>query len=230
MQDKPGQNGSRRVHPKFKRSDDPEISAGAPEAPEQIWILGRAGSQQFAFRSHDIRGQQVVQRATMLAHHPAKTAAQREPSDSRSADIAARSGQSKSLQIVIQFRPGNARLRAGRARLGIYVNSFHRRKVDDHAVIAKADARDVVARAAHRGQDAVPARKFDGRHHVGHSRATHNQGWMAVDHGVVDFPRFLVRRFAGKQQWPANRFANLTDGRFWNHGPSCSRRSPCGGF
>ena len=103
------------MDPIFKRRDDTEISATAPQAPEEVRVLIRAGGQKLPVGRDEICRQQVVAAETVLPHQPAEAAAQGQPGNAGRRDDPAGAGQAKGLRFTVVLAPGEARLGAGRA-------------------------------------------------------------------------------------------------------------------
>src|SRR6185436_16891438 len=100
-----------------KSRSDAEIAAPASQAPEQICMILGAHFQNLPIRSYQFDGEQVVHGETVLTHHPAETASEREAGDSRRRDDAARRRQAVHLCFAIEIGPRGAALSARRSCL-----------------------------------------------------------------------------------------------------------------
>src|SRR4051794_10732255 len=92
----------------FELCDDPEVTAAAPESPEQLGVLGLAGMYELPVRGDDVRRGEVVAREAELPHRPADAAAQREAADARARDQAARRREPVRLRLVVDVGPHGA--------------------------------------------------------------------------------------------------------------------------
>ena len=85
--------GSDGVELELERGDHTEVAASSAQRPKEVGVLVFGCPQQFAVGGHDIGGEQVVDRETVLAHEPADTTAKGESCDAGVADDAAGGGQ-----------------------------------------------------------------------------------------------------------------------------------------
>ena len=140
--------------------------------------------QQFAVGGHDIGGEQVVDRETVLAHEPADTTAKGESCDAGVADDAAGGGQPVGLCLLVDVAPQGTALHLGRAAVRVDPDGPHRREVDDDPVVAHSGAGHVVAPAPYRDLQVVFAGETHGSGHVGCPAASSDQSRVAVDGAV----------------------------------------------
>jgi hypothetical protein len=154
------------VKPELEGGDDAEVSAATSQRPEQVWVLVRGGPQQLAVGSHDVDGEEVVDRETVLAHQPADAAAKGEPGDSGVAHDPAGCGQTMRLRLVVDVAPQRSTLHPGFTVGGIDPHCPHRREIDHDPVVTHGSARHVVASAPDRDLQIVGAGETHGRDHV----------------------------------------------------------------
>ena len=97
--------------------DDAEVAAAAANGPEQVRVLGRAGSTDLAVGGDDLDRAQVVAGHAVAAHQPAETAAERQTGDAGRGDRAAGRRQPVRAGRLVEVGPGRAALGAGSPRL-----------------------------------------------------------------------------------------------------------------
>ena len=150
VEDRPGEHDRPdRVQAVLERGDDAEVAAAAADAPEQIGVVVLAGGDELALRSHDVHGEEVVDRRAVLAHQPADPAAERQARDPGVGDDAADGGEPEELRLAVELAPQHARLGARRPRCRVDSNALHRRQVDHEPAVAERVAADSVATGAH---------------------------------------------------------------------------------
>src|SRR3954468_19536172 len=88
--------------------DDPEVAAAAPQAPQELGVLGLARVHQLPVRRHDVRCGEVVARQAELAHRPADAAAEREARDAGGRDEAPGGREAVGLGLVVDVGPDRA--------------------------------------------------------------------------------------------------------------------------
>jgi hypothetical protein len=169
------------MEPILERRDDAEVAAPAPQRPEEIGVLRRAGLLELAVGRHHVGGDQVVDGEPVLAHQPAQAAAQRQPADPRVGDGAAGRGEPERLRLMIELAPEHAALRPGRAGGRVHVDALHRGQVDDQATVVGAVARRSVAAAAHGHHDAGRPCEVERLLHIGDAGAARDERRPAVD-------------------------------------------------
>ena len=82
---------------------------------------------------------------------------------------------------------GAARPDAHEAGFGIDAHTFHRREVNDHATVATAQSRPVMAAATDGEQMSVIARECHDGDDVRHVGATRDHQRSLVDHAILKF-------------------------------------------
>ena len=207
----PAQDLRHRMEPIFEGRDDAEVAAAAPQRPEEIGVLRRAGLLELAVRRHHVGGEQVVDGESVLAHQPAQAAAQRQPADPRVGDGAAGRGEPERLRLVIQLAPEHAALRPGRAGARVHVDALHGGQVDDQATVVGAVARRPVTAAAHGHHDAGRPCEVDRLLHIGDAGAARDERRPAVDVAVPHAPGGLVAAVVTLDHLAAQRAPEAPD-------------------
>jgi len=96
--------------------------------------------------------------------------------------------------------------------LGIPCRNARLREIADHQpAVADRVARDIVAAAAHRHQQAVISGKIHGGNHISGSGAAGNNGGPVADHRVVDLARGFIPIVAPKQMATTQSAMELLD-------------------
>ena len=104
---------------------------------------------------------------------------------------------------MIDVAGGATRADSHRLPLGVHPHALHRRQVDDQAVIDAAETRTIVAAATNGDRELVVAAEIHGRDDITDIRASSDEQWAFVDHGVVEFSCLLVFRMAAPDQCAA---------------------------
>src|SRR5205823_9539734 len=125
-----------------------------------------ARGQHAAVWGDDVGREEVVAGEPVLAHQPPDPAAQREAGDTGARDEAAGGGEAERLRFLVELAPDDAALGAGRLRARVDPDSLHRRQVEDEAVVAGAEAGDVVAAAAYGDDEVVLTGEAEAGDHV----------------------------------------------------------------
>src|SRR5262249_44402106 len=110
------------VETELERGDHAEVAAAASQRPEQVGVLVLGRPQQLAVGRHDVDGEEIVDRKTVLAHQPADATAEGEPGASGGAHDSAGGGQTVHLRWLL------ARLvefRGHRCRHGVLLLDGH---------------------------------------------------------------------------------------------------------
>ena len=89
----------------LERGRDAEVSATAPQRPEQVAMLARTRGNDLTIRRYQVDRQHVVAREAVLAHEPAQAAAEGQAADARIRNGAACGCQPKDLRLAVQVRP-----------------------------------------------------------------------------------------------------------------------------
>ena len=199
MHDQPGQHlGTERMQLELERGHDAEIAAAAPQCPEQIRVLLRAGANQPAVGRDDVRRDQIVDGQAELAGGPAEAAAEREAGNAGGRVDAERRGEPERLRLLVEVRERGAGLDASRLGRGIDVDRFHQRQIDEETAVAHRVAGDVVAAGAHGNEQLFLARERDRMGDIGGAEAAHHQAGPSVDHGIPDRAGRVVAILSGQ--------------------------------
>ena len=120
---------------------------------------------------------------------------------------------------VVEGAPGRAALCPRRLAGRVDLDPLHAVEVDDHGVVAGAEARDAVRAAADGDVEPVLARIVDGGHHVIRARGAHDDIRAPVDHRVVDPTGVVVVGVVGRDRLTPNLVAQPLHGNHRHHSP-----------
>ena len=220
-EDRPGHDGAHRMELELERGHDAEVPARRRAAPRTDRVPSSAlAVTNLTVGQHDVGRDQVVEGESVLPRQVADPAAERQTGDPGRRDDPARRGEAERVGRVVEIAPGAPALDARGALLGIDVNPLHRGQVHHQPVVADRAAGDVVAAAADRDRQSLPAREVDRRDHVGHAGAPGDQRRPPVDHPVPDLARLVVARLVRPDQPPAQARPER------RHGPLVEGRGP----
>ena len=218
-----------RAEPELEGRHDAEVAAAAADRPEQVGVVLLAGDVEGAVAGDHVRGQQVVEREAEPPREVADAAAEGQPADAGGRDDAARRGQPEGVRRGVQVAPRRAARDPGRVRQRVDPHTTHGGQVDDHAVVAGAEARDAVATTADRDGQVVVGGEAHRGHHVAGVGRLDDDGGALVDHPVADLACFVVPLVVGagdgSPQLVAQRVElDAHDGPSWSLGLSRGRR------
>ena len=165
-------------------------------------LVGIGGDEAAVGQDH-VHLEQIVDGEAIAARQVAQPAAEGDPADAGGGDDAVRQRQPEGIGGVVevaQFRPA---LDAGGAGRRIDADAIHQAQVEDHPVVAGAQARAVVPAAADGEEQAPLAGEVDGGDHVGNVGGADDERGVAVDHPVVDLARLVVARVARADEFAA---------------------------
>ena len=97
-----------RVRPEVEPRDDPEVSAAAPQRPEQVGVRGARHLEHLTARRDDLRPDELIGREAPRPHHPADPAAEGEPADSDRRGVAGAHAESVLGERVGDIAPRRA--------------------------------------------------------------------------------------------------------------------------
>src|SRR5205823_6639627 len=140
----------------------------------------------------DLGRDEVVDGHPVLAHEPAKPAAEGEAGDAGARDLAAGRGQAMDGGGGVELGPGHARLGPHGSGRRVDLDGAHRRQVDHQAALGDGLAGDVVAAAPDRHLAAGLPPETDGVDDVGRRGAAGDDRGVLVDHAVVDATGVVV--------------------------------------
>src|SRR5207248_2448430 len=99
-----------RLEAELEARGDAEIAAAAAQRPEQVGVLLLVDPQQPSVRRDQLHRKQVVDRQTVLTHHPADAAAERQSADADGRHVAGAGGEPVLLRPRGVLAPGHAGL------------------------------------------------------------------------------------------------------------------------
>ena len=197
-----GHGRAYRVKAELERSCDPEVCAGAAEAPEEIGVLLLARPDEPAVRGHELDREQVVDRQAELPLQSAHAAAERETGHAGVGDDADGAREVELLRGLVELPQERAAAHARGARARIDLGAAQPLHVDHDSAVARRVARDAVPAAAHGHEEALLACEPHGRDDVLGARRPDDQGGPAVDHAVPDHAGRVVVRVARHDDLP----------------------------
>ena len=133
----------------------------------------------------------------------------RQPGDAGARDDARRHGQAEGVGRMVHIAPLAARAHQHGARGRIHPHVVDGRQIDDQAVIADAQSGRIVPAAADRNPQVIGLRHPHGGDHIGDVGTFGDQPRLAIDHGVVDFPRLVVTGIFGFEHGAAELAAKF---------------------
>ena len=110
----------------LERGRDAEVSATAPQRPEQVAVLARTRGHDLTIRRYQVDRQHVVARKAVLAHQPAKAATERQATDARIRNGAAGRREPKDLRFAVQIGPDQTTLCLDGAGTRVDTHAPHR--------------------------------------------------------------------------------------------------------
>ena len=203
-----GQDASMEVRPEWlepelERRRDPEVPAGAAEAPEELGLVGLGRADEAAVGGRDLDGGQVVDRQPEVALQAADSPAERQPGDAGVADDADRADEAVRLGGDVELAEERAAIRSGDPGLRIDLDAAHRGQVDDEAAVGAREPGRAVAAGPDHDLEVVLAREADRRGDLrGRRRPDDDRGSPIVDR-VPEPARVVVRRVAGRDDLAA---------------------------
>ena len=135
-QDAPMQVRSERLEPELEGRRDPEVPAGAAQAPEELGLVGLGRAHEPAIGGDELDGGQVVDREPEAALEAADSPTEGQPGDAGVADDPDRADEAVRLRGDVELAEEGAAVRAGDPGLRIDLDAAHVRKVDDEAAVA----------------------------------------------------------------------------------------------
>ena len=104
-----------RLEPELERRRDPEVPAGATQAPEELGLVGLGRAHEPAVGRDELDGGQVVDREPEVPLQAADAAAERQPGDARVADDADRADEAVRLRGDVELAEEARRRSRGRS-------------------------------------------------------------------------------------------------------------------
>ena len=154
---------SERMEPELERRRDPEVPAGAAEAPEELGLVGLGRAHEPAIGGDDLDGGQVVDREPEVALEAADSPTERQPGDAGMADDADRADEAVRLRGDVELAEERAAVRAGDPGPRIDLDAAHLRQVDDEAAVRALEPGGGVATGLDRDLEVVLASEGDRR-------------------------------------------------------------------
>jgi hypothetical protein len=191
---------------------DAEVSAPAPQSPQQVRILGFGSRDHAAIGENHVCLEQAVDGETVLAAEVAVSAAQRQARDAGRRDDPEGHRLTEGLGSVIDVASRAARAHSHRRLLGVDSHALHRRQVDDQAVIDAAETRTIVAAPANGDRELVLAAEIHGRDDIADIRTSSDEQRPLVDHGVVKFASLFIFGMAAPDQSAPKALTEFGDG------------------
>ena len=157
--------GSERLEPELEGRRDPEVPAGAAEAPEELRLVRLGRAYEPAVGGDELDGSEVVDREPEVALEPADSPTEGQPGDAGVADDSDRAHEAVRLRGDVELAQEGAAVRAGDAGPRIGLDAAHVRQVDDEAAVRTGepgcgvaagldgDLEVVLAREGHGGRD-----------------------------------------------------------------------------
>ena len=105
--------GAERLEPELERRRDPEVPAGAAQAPEELGLLGLGRADEPAVGGDELDGGQVVDREPEVALEAADSPTERQPGDAGVADDAGRADEAVRLRGDVELAEERAAVRPG---------------------------------------------------------------------------------------------------------------------
>src|SRR5947209_2264084 len=154
------------MEPELEAGDHAEVAAAAPERPEEVRVLGRAGAHHLTGRGYDLGRFKVVNRHAVLAAEPAEAPAERQSGDAGGGVDADRRGEAVGLGGGVEVRECGPAFDGKATPGGIDLRALHLRKVNHEPVVAQGIAGDVMPAAADGKQETVVPREVHPTHDV----------------------------------------------------------------
>jgi hypothetical protein len=193
----------------FETRRHTEVATSAANGPKQVGIFVPAGPHRLALSVDQLDRHEAVKGEAMLAHQPAKPAAEGETRDPSAGHDPSGDCQAVSLRRAVELGPGDTALRTHSPVHRIDANLLHWRQVDHHAAVDRGASRHVVAASADCHFEAEPPCQFNGLGHVRRAMASRDQRRVLVHKPVMDPARFLVTGIARLHELPAEGGAKL---------------------
>src|SRR4051794_24040450 len=130
-QDAPVQVGSERLEPELERCRDPEVPAGAAEAPEELRLIRLRRPNESAVGGDELDGCEVVDREAEMPLQSTDAATEREARDAGVADDADRADQAMFLRSDVELAKERTPVGSREATRRIDLDATHVRQVDD---------------------------------------------------------------------------------------------------
>ena len=200
-----------RVQPVVEARDDAEVAAAAPDRPEEVRMTVGVDLEDAAVGGHDLGGEQMVDRQTVLAHEVAGAAAEREPADPDGGCVAEADGEAVRRGGGGDLTRREAACGTRDPAVGVDLERGEAGQVEHDPTLARAVAGGTVAAAADGELDAGLPRERDDASDLAGVDGPHDRRRTAVDGGQEDAPRLVVAGIAGADHRPGELGAEPRD-------------------
>ena len=188
------EGAAERVEPEVEPGDDPEVPAGATDAPEQLGLLGLARPDDAAVGGDELDRGDAVERETEPSLQPADATAERQSGDAGVAHDADRAHEPVRLPRDVELAQQRAAVRVRHPSRRVHLDPAHRGQVDDEAIVhARVAGRTVPTRPDGDLQRTVAAEPDRGRD-LGRARRTDDDRGPQVVDRVPQAPGVVVGR------------------------------------
>ena len=197
VRDQPARHHTERMEPIRERGGHTEVSAAAPQGPEQVRVRSLRDLDDLAIGGHELDRDHVVRCQAELRHEPPEPTSECEPGDPGRGD-----GSPGDCQPVLRGRrvelgPRQTPLGACSPGLRVDLDTLHLGEVDHHGVVRDGEPADVVTAAPDRDLVRATTGETHRRRHIGRRLAAHDERRPTIDQPVVDSPGIVVARIAG---------------------------------
>ena len=200
-----------RLEPEVEGRHDPEVPAGAAQAPEQLGLLGLARAHKTAIRRDQLDAGQVVDREAEPSLQPADSTAERQPRDARVPDDADRAHETVGLGRDVELAEEGAPVHPRRAGHRVDDDPSHRRQVDHHAAIAARLPGGAVASGSDGQLEVVLATEADRGGDLGSAPRPDEDGGPAIVERVPEPSRIVIGRVGRRDHLAAKRSPQLIE-------------------
>jgi hypothetical protein len=194
--------GLYRMQPEFELGDNAEVSAAAPQAPEQVCALGLVRPDDLPVPGHQLKGRHVVAGQAELPGEPTHPAAQRQAPHTGVRDVPRSRGHPVAQRRGVKRPQQRAALYPRPPSLRVDPNPAHQAEIDHQAAVRHGHPERTVTAAFHADLQAKLAGHAHRRHHVAGARAAHDHLRPPVDQRIPHGPRTLIPRVTRQQQLP----------------------------
>ncbi len=188
----PVQDAGERLELEFERGRDSEVRAGAPEAPEELGLLGFARPDHSTVCRDELDRPKVVDRQTELALEPADAAAERQPRNARVTDDANRTDKAVLLAGDVELAEQRTTACPGMPGRRIDGHVVQPREINDQTTVVRRVAQGAVTPAADGNLEVELAPEPDRGNDVIHARRLDDESGPAIEHGVPDAPCVVI--------------------------------------
>ena len=186
-----------RLEPELERGRDPEVPAGATQAPEELGLLGLARVNEATIGGDEVDGDQIVDRQPEVPLQPADSAPERQSCDAGVAHDPDRADQPMRLRGDIELAEEGTAVRACDPPRGVDLDTTHRGHVDEEPTVGTREARGAVAAGPDRDLEVMLAGESDGRGDLRRGRRADDGRGPSIVNRVPQPPRIVVRRVVG---------------------------------